>query len=54
MPIIRVILEETNLDVNLRTKEKGYTPLLSTLSHEYSPGNVVEKALLLLEFGVEK
>ena len=50
--MVKAILEKPNIDVN-RRNNKGYTPLLSTLRHKYSPGNAIEKALLLLEFGAD-
>ncbi|KAF2468345.1 ankyrin [Lindgomyces ingoldianus] len=53
MDILRLVLEETNLDVNIRTNEEGYTPLLKTLSHTYAESTAAEKALLLLEFGAD-
>jgi len=49
--ILRLVLEETNLDINFRTKNDGNTPLLKTLTQTCSGSATADKALLLLEFG---
>jgi ankyrin repeat protein len=52
LEMVQAILEQPNLDMK-RRNDKGYTPLLSTLRHKNSPGNAVDKALMLLKFGTD-
>jgi ankyrin repeat protein len=53
LDIVRFVLEEGNIDLNLRTKADGYTPLLETLSQKWSGKASAVKALLLLVFGAD-